>query len=107
MNIKPRSDVVIIRPYKQIVSRGGVIIPRDADQFHEDVGEIVACGPGRIHDNGYQEPMTVKPGDMVLFSTNGHQVTTLEGEELIVLRQESIIGVLPDHPKKQQAAANG
>ena len=94
MHIEPRSDVVIIRPFKQIVSRGGIMIPRTADDFHEDVGEIVACGPGRIHDNGYHEPMTVKKGDKVLFSTNGHQVTKLEGEELIVLRQESIMCVI-------------
>lgn len=94
MHIEPRSDVVIIRPHKEIVSKGGVIIPRTADDYHEDIGTIVACGPGRIHDNGFHEPMTVKPGDRVLFSTNGHQVTKLEGEELVVLRQESIIGVI-------------
>jgi len=96
MQIKPLEDVVIIRPHKEVVSMGGILIPRDADEFHEDVGTIVHCGPGKPDDNGKLMPMYVKPGDMVMFSTHGHQVTKLNGEELIVLRQNSIIGVLSE-----------
>ena len=92
--MKPLHDVIVIRPYKQVVSVGGILIPRDADSFHEDMGEIVACGPGQLNDDNVLLPMFVKPGDMVMFSTHGHQVTTIEGEELIVLRQNSIIAIM-------------
>ena len=93
-NMQPLHDVVLIRPYKQIVSIGGILIPREADSFHEDMGEIVSAGPGQINDNGVRLEMFVKPGDMVMFSTHGHQVTTIDGEELIVLRQNSILFVM-------------
>lgn len=84
---------MILKPHKEVQSVGGIIIPRTADQFHEDIGTVKYCGPGKPKDDGSLFPMHVKQGDKVLFSTHGHQVTTIEGEELIVLRQNSIIGV--------------
>jgi chaperonin GroES len=93
-NMEPLHDVVLIRPYRQIVSIGGILIPRDADNFHEDMGEIVSAGPGQLNDEGKLLPMFVKAGDMVMFSTHGHQVTKVDGEELIVLRQNSILFVM-------------
>lgn len=83
--IHPLSDIVVIRrsePDK--VSAGGIYLAFDPD-YREDIGEIVASGP---------KATNVKPGDMVLFSTNGHQITTIHGEQLVVLREPSIIGVI-------------
>ena len=94
MTLKPLEDVVIIKPHKEVMSVGGIIIPRTAEEFHEDIGTIVYCGPGKPDAEGKPLPMHVKPGDRVLFSTHGHQVTKIEGEELVVLRQPSIIGVM-------------
>ena len=94
MTITPLEDVVIIKPHRETVSVGGILIPRTVEEFHEDIGTIRYCGPGKIKDDGGRIPMHVKVGDRVLFSTNGHQVTKIEGEELIVLRQASIIGIL-------------
>lgn len=96
MKITPLEDVVILKPHKEVMSVGGIIIPRTADEFHEDIGTIMYCGPGKPDDKGGLQPMNVKQGDKVLFSTHGHQVTKINGEELIVLRQNSIIGVLHD-----------
>lgn len=96
MNITPLEDVVIVKPHKETYSVGGILIPRTADEFHEDIGTIRYCGPGKMKDDGSRVPMNVKAGQKVLFSTHGHQVTTIEGEELIVLRQNSIIGVIDD-----------
>lgn len=94
MKITPLEDVVIIKPHREVMSVGGIIIPRTADEFHEDIGTIAYCGPGKPDSEGKPLPMYVKPGDRVLFSTHGHQVTKINGEELIVLRQNSIIAVL-------------
>lgn len=94
MQLKPLFDVCVIRPYKLISSAGGIVIPRDADNFHEDIGRVVACGLGDIDENGTLIRMYVKEGDIVMYSTHGHQVTKVNGEELIVLRQKSIIGVV-------------
>ena len=87
--IQPLSDVVIIRrSAPQQVSDGGVLLVHDAD-FREDIGVVAYVGPGK---NGRE--VAVKPGDKVLFSTNGHQITVVNNEELVVLREPSIIGVI-------------
>lgn len=96
MRIDPRNDVLVIKPHKEVSSVGGILIPRNADEFHEDIGTVVYAGPGRWSDKGERIPMDVKEGDRVLFSTHGHQVTKVNGEELIVLKQDSIVGVLRD-----------
>ena len=101
MNISPLSDIVIIRRAdQQSVSSGGIVLPPSED-FTEDIGTIVYVGRGKPvkckkcagHTN---IPMQVNVGDRVIFSTNGHQLTKIAGEELIVLRQESIIAVIED-----------
>ena len=91
---KPLHDVCIIEPYLKVQSAGGILIPRAADDYHEDIGKIVYAGPGRMQDDGTLLPMFVKPGDWVLYSTHGHQVTKIDGKELIVQRQDSIICVM-------------
>jgi len=81
MNIEPLSDVVILK--RQVVDKiGNIAIPISSPDFQEDVGTFYAAGP----DSSF------KSGDVVLFSTHGHQITTLEGEEFIITRHNSIIG---------------
>jgi chaperonin GroES len=90
-SLEPLHDVVIIKP--QILEKvGSIMIPIESKDFREDIGTVMYVGPGD-YDDGKLQPMFVKPGDKVLFSTHGHQVTKIDGEELIVLRQNSIIGV--------------
>ncbi len=74
--LEPLHDVVIIKPQRE-EKVGSIIIPIESENFREDIGTVMYTGPG----------------DRVLFSTHGHQVTKVDGEELIVLRQNSIIGV--------------
>lgn len=94
--IHPLSDIVVIRRQsQQEISDGGVYIP-PSDDFREDIGTIAYCGPGKLSPKGVLIPMDVKPGDKVIFSTNGHQITQVDGEELVVTRQNSIIGIVDD-----------
>lgn len=82
------------------VSDGGLILVFSPDH-KEDLGIVAAVGPGKRYgceDCGTEHirPVAVKPGDKVLFSTNGHQITKPNGEEFVVLREPSIIAVLED-----------
>lgn len=95
MRICPLADVVIIKR-QQVEKVGEILIPIESENFREDIGTVRYCGEGALDDNGERLPMFVKPGDKVLFSTHGHQVTKINGEELIVLRQNSVIGVIHD-----------
>ena len=91
-SIAPLHDVVIIKR-QEIEKVGSIYIPIQSEDMREDIGEVLYAGPGAMNDEGKTLPMYIKPGDRVLFSTHGHQVTKIDGEELIVLRQNSIIGV--------------
>lgn len=92
MTLNPLEDVVIIKQHKD-EKVGEILIPIESNDFAEDIGIVRFTGPGKPDDNGKLLPMNVKPGDKVLYSTHGHQVTKINGEELIILRQNSIIGV--------------
>ena len=95
MHMKPLSDVVIIEQ-QRVEKVGDIIIPIQSEDFREDIGKVISVGPGATNDEGKVLPMYVKPGDKVLFSTHGHQVTKIDGKEMIVLRQNSIIAILED-----------
>jgi co-chaperonin GroES (HSP10) len=85
MNISPLGDVVVIRRSEPAeVSAGGILLAWSED-YREDIGTVVASGP---------KATSVKAGDKILFSTNGHQITTVNGEMLVVLREKSIIATI-------------
>jgi chaperonin GroES len=96
VKVRPLRDVIIIRRASpDQVSSGGILLNWSED-YKEDIGEVMFVGPGRRYQCSkckalQVEPTTVKPGDLVLFSTNGHQITKINGEELVVLREGSII----------------
>lgn len=94
VHINALSDIVIIKRKSQDeVSPGGVFLV-DSKDFLEDIGEVYAAGKGKLSSKGVFIPNDVKKGDLVLFSTHGHQVTRLNGTEFIVTRQNSIMAVL-------------
>lgn len=99
--IHPLNDVVVIRRREQDSVSGGGILLVDSPDFREDIGEVVFVGKGKHHKckkcgGSARIEMQVKVGDKVIFSTNGHQITKVGGEELVVLKQDSIIAVIDD-----------
>ena len=91
-SIVPLHDVVIIKR-QEVEKVGSIFIPIESENFREDIGTVMYTGPGAMNDDGKILPMMVKPGDRILFSTHGHQITKVDGVDLVVLRQNSIIGV--------------
>lgn len=75
------------------MSEGGIYLVDSAD-FLEDIGEVVAVGPGKYSSKGVFIKTEVKIGEKVLFSTNGHQVTKIDGKEMIVTREPSLMAVI-------------
>lgn len=99
--MKPLGDIVVIkRSPPQARTESGVYLAWSED-YREDIGEVVAVGPGIAHRCSTCKESTIYPlqvsvGDIVLFSTNGHQITSVQGEELVILREKSIIAVIGD-----------
>jgi chaperonin GroES len=94
MNIRPLHDRVIVRRMpEERTSAGGIVIPDTAAEKPIQ-GEIVAVGKGKILENGDVRPLEVKVGDRVLFGKYSGTEVKVSGEELLVLREDDIMGVV-------------
>jgi chaperonin GroES len=94
MKIRPLQDRVIIkRMEEERTSAGGIVIPDSAAE-KPIKGEVVAVGPGKILDNGEKRPVDLKVGDRVLFGKYSGTEVKINDEELLVMREDDILGVL-------------
>lgn len=94
MNIRPLHDrVVIKRLEEERTSAGGIVIPDSAAEKPMR-GEVVAIGPGKMLDNGNIIPLGVKSGDTILFGKYSGTEVKMEGQELVVMREDDIMGVI-------------
>jgi chaperonin GroES len=94
MKIRPLHDRVVIRRMEEErTSAGGIVIPDSATEKPVR-GEIVAAGNGKILDNGEKRPLDVKIGDKVLFGKFAGSEIKVEGEELLVMREDDITAVI-------------
>ncbi len=94
MKIRPLHDRVIVkRLEEERKTASGIVIP-DAAAEKPDQGEVISVGPGKRDDNGKQVTLDVKKGDRVLFGKYAGQTVKVDGEELLVMREEDIMGVV-------------
>jgi chaperonin GroES len=94
MKIRPLHDRVIVkRLEEERKTASGIVIP-DAAAEKPDQGEIIAVGNGKVLDDGKVRPLEVKVGDRVLFGKYSGQSVKVDGEELLVMREEDIMGVV-------------
>lgn len=91
---RPLHDRVLVKreePQKQ--TKGGILLPATAEEKPME-GTILAVGKGHINDNGECRPLDVKEGDRVIFSKWAGTEITIDGEELMVMKESDIIGVV-------------
>ena len=95
MKIQPLGDRVVVRPLEaESKTRGGIVLPDTAKEKPQQ-GEIVAAGKGKILENGTLSPLEVKVGDKVLYGKySGNEITTKEGEELLIMKEEDILAIV-------------
>ncbi len=94
MNIRPLHDRVIVKRVEaERTTASGIVIPDSAGE-KPDQGEILAVGPGKRDDAGKYIALDVKVGDRVLFGKYAGQSVKVDGQEVLVMREEDIMGVL-------------
>ncbi|MFZ5510179.1 MAG: co-chaperone GroES [Pseudomonadota bacterium] len=94
MKILPLHDRVIVkRIEEERQTASGIVIPDTAAE-KPDQGEVIACGPGKVLDNGKVREPAVKAGDRVLFGKYSGTTVKVEGEELLVMREDDILAVI-------------
>ena len=102
-NIKPLHDRVIVRRIEEGEQvRGGIIIPDTAKEKPQE-GEVVAVGAGKIKEDGGRQTPDVKKGDRVLFGKYSGSEIKIDGEELLIMREDEILGIIT----RAGAAAGG
>ena len=94
MKIRPLQDRVIVkRMEEERTSAGGIVIPDSATE-KPIKGEVIAVGTGKILDNGEKRPVDLKIGDKVLFGKYSGTEVKVNDEELLVMREDDIMGVI-------------
>jgi chaperonin GroES len=94
MNIRPLHDRVIVkRLEEERRTASGIVIPDTAAE-KPDQGEVVAIGTGKVLDDGTLRKVQLKIGDRVLFAKYSGQAVKVKGEELLVMREDDIMGIL-------------
>jgi chaperonin GroES len=94
MKIKPLQDRVIVRRIEEETkTAGGIIIPDSAKEKPQQ-GEILAVGPGKVLEGGTRVDLTVKTGDLVLFGKYAGSEVKIDGEEVLIMREDDILGVI-------------
>lgn len=94
MKIRPLHDRVIVKRVEaERTTASGIVIPDSAGE-KPDQGEILAVGNGKIQDNGEVRPMAVKVGDRVLFGKYSGQTVKVNGDELLVMKEDDLFAVV-------------
>jgi chaperonin GroES len=96
MNLEPLRDRVVVKPLEaEGKTKGGIVLPDTAKEKPQE-GKVVAVGEGKVSDDGNKViPLKVKVGDRVLYERySAKEITTKDGEELLIMREEDIFAIL-------------
>ncbi|MGQ0741510.1 MAG: co-chaperone GroES [Alphaproteobacteria bacterium] len=104
MRFRPLGDRVVVRRVKEETkSAGGIIIPDTAQEKPQE-GEVLSVGPGALDENGKRVPPEVKAGDHVLFGKWSGTEVKIDGEELLIMKESDIMGIVESRKASKKAA---
>jgi chaperonin GroES len=105
MKFRPLHDRVVVRRLEQEEkTAGGIIIPDTAKEKPQE-GEVVAVGPGARDEHGELVPLELKAGDRVLFGKWSGTEVKIDGEELMIMKESDVMGVIEGTPAKARKVA--
>ncbi|MGX9177035.1 co-chaperone GroES [Mesorhizobium sp. BHbdii] len=104
MAFRPLHDRILVRRIEvDEKTAGGIIIPDTAKEKPQE-GEVIAAGPGARDDSGQLQPLDVKVGDRILFGKWSGTEIKLNGEDLLIMKESDVLGVIEANGKMQKAA---
>jgi len=105
MKSRPLHDRVVVRRLQQQEkTAGGIIVPDTAKEKPQE-GEVVAVGPGDRDEHGKLQPLELKAGDRVLFGKWSGTEVKIDGEELMIMKESDVMGVVEGKPSKAKRVA--
>ena len=102
MNVRPLHDRILVRRLEESAQRAGSIIIPDSAKEKPQHGKVVAAGHGRSKDGGKRVPLDVKAGDTILFGKYTSHEIKLDGEELLIMREDEVLAVIEGGDKKKK-----
>ena len=96
MKLKPLYDRVVVRKAEMEQKTAGGIILRDTAKEESQIGDVIAVGEGKLLENGEIRPLKVEVGDKVLYSKYAGNEIEIDGEKLLVIREEDILAVVEE-----------
>jgi chaperonin GroES len=107
MKFRPLHDRVVVRRVDaEEKTKGGIIIPDTAKEKPQE-GEVIAAGPGGRDESGKLTPLDLKAGDRILFGKWSGTEIKLDGEELLIMKESDVMGVVESHAAARRAAPAG
>ena len=101
----PLHDRILVRRVEEAeTTRGGIILPDTAKEKPQE-GEVVAAGKGKINEDGKVRALDVKEGDRILFGKYSGTEIKLDGEDLIIMREEEVLGIITGAPAAKLAGS--
>ena len=93
--IKPLEDRVLIEPISEkIKTKTNIVLPDTVEKEKPEQGKVVAIGPGRIDNNGKRIPMSVKKGDVILFTKYGPSEIKIKDKDYLIAKEEDILAII-------------
>lgn len=93
--LRPMDDRILVEPMEEETATSfGLVLPDTASKEKPQKGRVVAVGPGKLNDEGKRVPMTVKPGDTVLYTKYGPTEVKIEGKEIYFLQESDVLAIV-------------
>ena len=106
VKITPLGDRVLVKPgAKEEARRSGIIIPDTAKEKPQE-GKVISTGKGKVTDDGKVLPMEVKAGDTILFGKWSGTEVKIDGEDLLIMKEDDIMGVVEDSAAKAKGSGS-
>ena len=94
MQVTPLHDRLLVKRFNEEErTKGGIIVPDTAKEKPAQ-GEVIACGSGRVSEEGKTTPLAVKKGDKILFGKYAGTEIKLDGDEYLIMREEDVLGII-------------
>ena len=102
MKVRPLHDRIIVQRIEEGEQKiGGIIIPDSAKEKPQQ-GKVIAVGQGKVKDDGKRQPLDVQDGDTILFGKYSGQEIKIDGEELLIMKEDKILGILSGSSKSAE-----
>ncbi|HDM31752.1 MAG TPA: co-chaperone GroES [bacterium] len=97
MKIKPLADYVLLEPIKEEEkTKSGILLPQTAEKERPEQGKVIAVGPGKRDEKGNLIPVSVKPGQKVLFKKYGPDEIKVDDKEYLICKEEDIVAIIEE-----------